>query len=71
MAVTEIIAADFSSHGDWLSTVEMWDDKVMSPEMRLKFWNSKKKRKGKSCLAMPNIITVTLDLTCLDIYVWN
>jgi hypothetical protein len=35
MAVTEIIAADFSSHGDWLSTVEMWDDKVMSPEMRL------------------------------------
>jgi hypothetical protein len=30
MAVTEIIAADFSSHGDWLSTVEMWDDKVIN-----------------------------------------
>lgn len=41
MAVTEIIAADFSSHGDWLSTVEMWDDKIMSPEMRLKFWKFK------------------------------
>jgi hypothetical protein len=41
MAVTEIIAADFSSHGDWLSTVEIWDDKVMSPEMRLKFWKFK------------------------------
>ena len=41
MAVTEIIAAEFSSHGDWLSTVEMWDDKVMSPEMRLKFWKFK------------------------------
>jgi hypothetical protein len=27
--------------GDWLSTVEIWDDKVMSPEMRLKFWKFK------------------------------
>ena len=38
MVATEIIAADFSNHGDWLATVEMWDDKMMSPEIRLKFW---------------------------------
>lgn len=38
LTVTEVMAADFSCHGDWLATVELWDDHVMSPELRLKFW---------------------------------
>ncbi|CAC5376728.1 NAN1 [Mytilus coruscus] len=38
LTVTEVMAADFSCQGDWLATVELWDDHIMSPELRLKFW---------------------------------
>ncbi|KAL3831907.1 hypothetical protein ACJMK2_023601 [Sinanodonta woodiana] len=36
--VTEVVCADFDSSGCWLATVEYWDDGVMTPEIRLKFW---------------------------------
>lgn len=35
---TEVTNAAFSSHGDWLATVDMWDDGVMTPDIQLKFW---------------------------------
>ncbi|XP_069110726.1 WD repeat-containing protein 75-like isoform X1 [Argopecten irradians] len=36
--VTEVVKAEFNSTGSWLATVEYWDNKVMTPELRLKFW---------------------------------
>ncbi|OWF35767.1 WD repeat-containing protein 75-like [Mizuhopecten yessoensis] len=36
--VTEVIQSEFNSTGDWLATVEYWNNGVMTPEMRLKFW---------------------------------
>ncbi|XP_062598774.1 WD repeat-containing protein 75-like [Saccostrea cucullata] len=35
---TEVTNAAFSSHGEWLATVDMWDDGVMTPDIQLKFW---------------------------------
>ncbi|XP_053374585.1 WD repeat-containing protein 75-like [Mercenaria mercenaria] len=39
LEITEVIQADFDSNGEWLATVEYWNDGVMTPEMRLKFWH--------------------------------
>ncbi|XP_033761467.1 WD repeat-containing protein 75-like [Pecten maximus] len=36
--VTEVVQAEFNSTGSWLATVEYWNNRVMTPEMRLKFW---------------------------------
>ncbi|XP_060080340.1 WD repeat-containing protein 75-like [Ylistrum balloti] len=38
LTVTEVIKAEFNSTGRWLVTVEYWNNGVMTPEMRLKFW---------------------------------
>ncbi|XP_056006954.1 WD repeat-containing protein 75-like [Ostrea edulis] len=35
---TEVTNAAFSSQGEWLATVDVWDDGVMSPDIQLKFW---------------------------------
>jgi NET1-associated nuclear protein 1 (U3 small nucleolar RNA-associated protein 17) len=46
LEVTEVIQASFDSNGEWLATIEYWNDGVMTPEMRLKFWqfNTEKQR---------------------------
>ena len=46
LCVTEVTGAAFDSGGTWLATAEYWNDGVMSPEIRLKFWqfNEKKQR---------------------------
>jgi len=36
--ITRIECVAFDSTGDWLATVERWDDGQMTPEIRLKFW---------------------------------
>ncbi|XP_025094172.1 WD repeat-containing protein 75-like [Pomacea canaliculata] len=36
--VTEVEQAAFDDKGSWLLTFERWDDGVMTPEYRLKFW---------------------------------
>lgn len=36
--VTEVSSVAVSHDGQWVATFETWDDRVFSPEMRLKFW---------------------------------
>ena len=36
--VTEVTCAAFHDDGRWLATVEYWNDGVITPEIRLKFW---------------------------------
>ena len=50
LCVTEVTGAAFDSGGTWLATAEYWNDGIMSPEIRLKFWqfNEKKQRYYKS-----------------------
>lgn len=38
LVITEVKNAAFDHHGNWLATVEHWDDGELTPEMRLKFW---------------------------------
>lgn len=43
VTVTEVEQAAFDTHGEWLATFEHWDDGLMTPEYRLKFWCYNKK----------------------------
>ncbi|GFR81903.1 WD repeat-containing protein 75-like [Elysia marginata] len=36
--VTEVTSVAVSHDGQWVATFEVWDDRIFSPEMRLKFW---------------------------------
>ncbi|XP_064617903.1 WD repeat-containing protein 75-like [Liolophura sinensis] len=37
--ITDVRQASFDDKGEWLVSLEMWDDGVMTPEIRLKFWH--------------------------------
>ncbi|KAL4222402.1 WD repeat-containing protein 75 [Mactra antiquata] len=39
LTLTDVVQMAFNSNGNWLATLEYWNDGVMSPEMRLKFWS--------------------------------
>lgn len=66
LTVTEVMAADFSCHGDWLATVELWDDHVMSPELRLKFWQFREETR-KYTLNTTVELPHNFPVTCLKI----
>ena len=38
LAVTDVTGVAFDNSGTWMATAEYWNDDIMSPEIRLKFW---------------------------------
>ena len=61
LVLTEVERVAFSSDGMWLATFERRDDKVTTPEIRLKFWlyiqksHRYKVLKLSSKLTLPNL----------------